>query len=570
VERSPALVAAVLGVLKAGGAYVPLDPTYPPERLRYVLEDSGARVLVTGGGVSAAVLGDEVDGIEVVDLDAAAEAIAGEPETPPASGVRPQNLAYVIHTSGSTGTPKGVMVPHGGVVNYLTHLDRTHPLEPGDRVLQLVTLSFDPSVRDLLGTLSTGAALVLVPAGDAGDPARVLELLRTHRVTVLLAVVPSFLRALLHAAEAAGGGAFPELRRVMTTGEALHGADCARAWCAFGARLALVNQYGPTECTMIATAHPVEDADAAAAVVPIGRPVSNAAAYVLDPAGEPVPAGVPGELHVGGEGVVRGYAGAPRLTAERFLPDPFRGEPGARMYRTGDRARWRADGTLEFLGRTDQQVKVRGHRIEPAEVEAALAAHPDVAEAAVAAEPDASGEPRLVAYVASPPGSEPALETLREHLRSRLPDYMLPSLVVRVGALPRTRTGKVDRRALAALEGARLEPEAYAPARGEVETALAEIWRGLLGVERVGRDDDFFSLGGHSLLATRVVVQAQGALGREVPLLLLLENPTVAGMARALEAHAARPADGGGQIRRAPRAGGSLEDLLAEVERAGG
>ena len=564
LERSPSMVVAVLAVLKAGGAYVPLDPTHPPERLRALLAGAEARLLLAESRAPAP----EVPGVEAVYVDREAERIAAQPETPARGGAGPLNLAYVIHTSGSTGAPKAVMVPHRGVVNYLAHLARSHPLGAGDRVLNLASLTFDPSVRDLLGPLATGAAVVLLPGAEAGDPARILERLRAQRISVLLAIVPSLLRALVFTADERGIAGFPALRRVMTTGETLGGSDARNVRRLFGPQVELINQYGPTEVTMIAAAHPVGADDEADATVRIGRPVSNAAAYVLDAALQPVPIGVPGALHVGGAGVARGYAEKPALTAERFLPDPFAAEPGARMYATGDRARLRADGTLEYRGRMDQQVKVRGHRIEPAEVEAALLAHGGVREAAVVSRGDGARETRLAAFVVA---AEAALSisALRGHLQARLPDYMVPASLVALDALPRTRTGKVDRRALAALPERDAAPEAeYVAPSGATEERLAEIWRELLEVERVDARANFFELGGHSLLATRVVARAQAALGVEVPLRLLLENPTLAAFARAVEQQAVAGA-GVVEIRRVARGDRSLDDLLAELEGAG-
>ncbi|HEX7241825.1 MAG TPA: amino acid adenylation domain-containing protein, partial [Longimicrobiaceae bacterium] len=365
-ERGPALVAALLGVLKAGGVYVPLDPTHPSERLAWLLEDSAVSVLLTEPRLRARL---PAFGGETVLLEA-----APSPGPSPASergedDVTPENLAYVIYTSGSTGRPKGVLTTHGGAVNYLSFLAEEYGVGPADTVLQLATTSFDASLRDILGPLTTGAKLVLVRPEEASEPRRLLAIVREHGVTGIMAIVPSLLRPLLDAAESEGGA--EPLRLLLVSGEALPVADARRARRVFGAGVRVVNQWGATECTMSSTFHAVADEEEAA-VAPVGRPIRNTRVYVLDAELEPTPVGVPGEAYIATPGVARGYGGRPELTAGRFVPDPFSPEPGARMYRVGDRVRWRGDGVLEFLGRMDAQVKVQGVRVEPGEVEAVL------------------------------------------------------------------------------------------------------------------------------------------------------------------------------------------------------
>jgi amino acid adenylation domain-containing protein len=524
VERSPALIESVLGVLKAGGAYVPLDATYPAERLRYVLEDSGARVLVTGGGAEAALLGEKMDGLAVVDLDAEAEVIAGEPGTPPASGVRPQNLAYVIHTSGSTGRPKGTGVPHGSLVSSTRARTAWYGADP-EHFLLLSSIAFDSSVAGVFWTLCGGGALHLMRAEAQAEPAEVVRQLAERGITDLLCV-PSYYAALLRFVKEP----LPSLARAVVAGEAATW-DLAEQHGALLPHAELVNEYGPTEATVWSTAYrcPPDAAAGAAAVVPIGGPIPNARAYVVDGHGGPVPVGVAGELWVGGAGVTRGYLGRPGLTAERFVPDPFSGHAGARLYRTGDRVRWRADGAMDFLGRLDHQVKVRGFRIELGEVEAVLRRHECVADCAVVARGEA-GDPRLVAYIVG----EAEAEELRAHLRRSLPEYMVPSAFVFLEALPLTPNGKLDRKALPAPDFVSAE-ERYVAPRTPVEEVLAGIWAEVLRLERVGVQGNFFDLGGHSLLATRVVSRIREVFRVDLPLRALFEGPTVAELAGRVE-----------------------------------
>ncbi|HEX8213077.1 MAG TPA: amino acid adenylation domain-containing protein, partial [Longimicrobium sp.] len=495
MERGATTLAALLGVLKAGGAYVPLDPGYPPDRLAYVLRDSGARVLLTRRGAAPAWAG---EGVRVVPLEEAWPEVEREPAGNPAPAARAGNLAYIIHTSGSTGRPKGVMVDHGAFAHFLATLRATLRLGEDDVLLGLTTLSFDIAGLEQFLPLVVGAHAVMLDRETAADGRLLAEAVRASGATLLQAT-PATWRMLLDAG-------WPEGVRVQGVcgGEALPqqmAADlrrrCDRLW----------NLYGPTEVTVWSTGALVE---ADPEFVGIGRPLPNVRARVLDAALRPVPAGVPGELFLGGAQVARGYLGRPGLTAERFLPDPYAGEPGARMYRTGDRVRWRADGTMEFLGRVDHQVKVRGFRIEPGEIEAALRAEPGVRDAVVVIREDVPGDARLVAYVVG--GADGGV--LREAVRTRLPEYMVPAAVMVLEQLPLTPNGKVDRRALPAPE---YEAQAYVAPRTEAERALAGIWAEVLGVERVGVEDDFFALGGHSLLATRVVARVRAALGVELP-----------------------------------------------------
>ncbi|MET0400464.1 MAG: amino acid adenylation domain-containing protein [Longimicrobiaceae bacterium] len=542
VERSPEMIVALLGVLAAGGAYVPLDPQLPRERLAFLVEDAGIAVLLTQERLFAGLPGSAA--ADVVFLDADRERIDAAPDTAPESGVHPENAAYVIYTSGSTGRPKGVVVPHRALAGYTGTAREAYGIGPDDAVLQFASISFDASAEEIFPALVSGARLVLRTEEMLDSPAAFLGACREWGITVL--DLPT---AYWHelAAGAAGGetGLPPSLRLVVIGGErALP--ERLRDWRgAFGEAARLVNTYGPTEATIVATMADLpggggeEGAARPPRHVPIGRPVRGTRAYVLDPRGEAVPIGVPGELYLGGGGVARGYLDRPALTAERFVPDPFGPEPGARVYRTGDRVRFLADGTLEFVGRVDQQVKIRGFRVEPGEVEAALAARPGVAGAVVAAREDAPGSVRLVAYLVAEPGAALSVPELRAALRAELPGYMVPAAFVVLDAFPLTRSGKTDRRALPAPGAAARagdEPAAHAAPRSDVERAIAAAWQEVLGVDAVGLDDNFFDLGGHSLLLARLRSRLAGRFPGEVSVVVLFRYPTV----RSLAEHLAR------------------------------
>jgi amino acid adenylation domain-containing protein len=510
VDRGLDMVVALLAVLKAGGAYLPLDPGYPKERLRFMLSDARIAVLLTQERLVARL---PEQTAPVVLLDAHRPAIAGEPTSAPVPRSDPENLAYVIYTSGSTGTPKGVMIEHRGVVNHLAALVSDYDIGPDDAVLQLPSLSFHPSVRDILGTLSAGARLVLLGEAGARDPRTIVDAIATRGVTCLLSLVPSLARLLLDEPNAAS------LRLILTCGESLRAEDARRLRDRFGCQVA--NQFGPTECIMAATKHTFGAADEARATVLAGRSEANARVYILGRAGEPVPVGVPGELYVGGESLARGYLRRPELTAERFLANPFSREAGARVYRTGDLARRLGDGSLEFIGRLDDQVKVRGFRVELGEVETALARHPGVREVALAA----SGE-RLIGYVVPRERPGPSAHELRQFLRERLPNYMVPAVIIDLEAMPLTPAGKVDRRSLPKPDSERADREGRLAPRTPTEEVVGRIWAEALGVQEVGVCDDFFDLGGHSLLAVRVIREVEKAFRRRLPLTTFFQEGT--------------------------------------------
>ena len=537
VERGAAMVAALLGVLKSGAAYLPVDPDYPAGRVEHMLADSGARILLSQQLLAAAL---PRGGAEVVLLDAGQPWAAAHSASPLEPAAGPDDLAYVIYTSGSTGRPKGVQVRHGGVAAFLDAMAVAPGIAPEDVLLAVTTLSFDIAVLELFLPLTAGARVVVAGRGETADPALLREAIGRAGATVMQAT-PATWRML-----AASGWTPPAGLKLLSGGETLP-RELADALLAGGAEL--WNLYGPTETTVWSTAIRIEPG----APVTVGRPIANTRVYVLDGYGNPTPVGVPGELVIGGAGVARGYLGKAELTAEKFVPDPFAASPEARMYRTGDRARWRADGTLELLGRLDTQVKVRGFRIELGEIESVLREHPAVADAAAAVREDAPGDARLVAYLVAAQGAALLLGELRGALRARLPEYMVPSAFVALDALPLTPNGKVDRKRLPAPDALADEAAYVAPAT-PTEEALAAIWAELLRLPRVGTAESFFDLGGHSLTATQVMARVRVALGVTLPVRVIFEARTVAELAKRVdEAKGEPPAQGRG-IRAASRA----------------
>ncbi|HLX19070.1 MAG TPA: amino acid adenylation domain-containing protein [Gaiellaceae bacterium] len=516
LERSPDLIVALLGILKAGGAYVPLDPGLPGDRLAFMLEDSGADVLVTAEHVRRSF--PPFSGL-VISVDGNRTEIAAEDDRNLEVPVDADHLAYVIYTSGSTGRPKGVLNTHRGIVNRLQSMQETYRLGPSDRLLQKTQISFDVAVREVFWPLLFGARIVVARPGEHGNPTYLADLIEREQVTTLH-FVPSMLQLFLDQVDAARCST---LRCVLCGGETLPGDLVQRFFERFDC--GLHNLYGPSEAAVSVTAWPCERG-AVPVVVPIGRPVANTQVYAVDARLEPVPVGVWGELCIGGVQLARGYHRRPELTAERFVANPF--GPG-RLYRTGDLGRWTTDGALEFGGRVDSQVKLRGFRIELGEIEAVLREHDTVADSVVIAVETAAGH-ELAAYVVLD-SDGPGAPDLQAFARSKLPDYMVPAFITAIPQLPLLPSGKLDRNALPAPERAVGNVEMFEP-EGELERAVAAVWTELLGVERVGRDQNFFAAGGHSLLAARLV----GRVGRnhqvEVALGAFMQEPTVAALAR--------------------------------------
>ncbi|MFJ8147806.1 amino acid adenylation domain-containing protein [Streptomyces sp. NPDC096048] len=530
LERGVDLVVALLGVWKAGAAYLPLDPGQPPARLTGLVRAAGARVVLAGPALEDAVreAGARRTGSEEVPAEL--------PDTAPAGGADPDGAAYTVFTSGSTGAPKGVVITHAGIANRVGWTVRKHGIGPGDRVLQKTSMGFDAAGWEIFAPLVGGGSVVLAPRGAERDPAALLRAVADHHVTVLQ-VVPSVLRVLVEEGDWSGCGS---LRLLFSAGEALHGELVARLREKAGPALEVWNTYGPTECSIDITAQPVDPAQTSGAI-PIGRPIPGMRVLVLDPNGDPVPIGAPGELYAGGTGVARGYLGRPDLTAERFVPDPYASEPGSRLYRTGDLVRWRSDRTLDYLGRLDHQVKVNGVRVEPGEIEAALTAHPGVTGAVVLPYEAEGGGKRLAAHLtaAGAEAAGPSADALRAFLRERLPESHVPSFFHTLDAFPLTPNGKVDRALLPTPgEIAAVGRPSFVTPRTAAEQLVAGAWADLLGADRVGAHDDFFALGGTSLQLTRLAARLRAASGARISLRGLLRATTVEGQAGLIEAPA--------------------------------
>jgi aspartate racemase len=540
LDRTPNALVALLGVLKAGGVFVPLDANYPRERMALLYEDAKPSVVVT---LEKFAQGVPLDRSRIVCLDVDAPALREQITHNPCGGAHAENAAYVIYTSGSTGRPKGVVVPHRSVVNHNQAAARRFGLVASDRVLQFHSISFDAAIEEIFPTWICGATLVMRGDDLILPGAELHDFIRRYGLTVLdlpTAYWHQWMDSAQHDHDIP-----PEPLRLVIVGGDQVSPERYAAWRALcGERIRWLNTYGPTETTIISTCD--EPAPQPAEENPdwyitVGRPIDHTQAFVLDPRLELAPIGVPGELYLGGRGVARGYHERPGLTADRFVPDPLGGVPGARLYRTGDRARYLPDGRIEFLGRIDQQLKIRGFRVEPGEIVAALRQHPGVREALVVGHGEA-GDKRLVAYVAKTAGAQVGPDDLRSFLQGKLPGYMVPAALIVLDDFPLTPGGKIDRRALPDPAGMRSElSHDYVAPQTPTEIELARIWSEVLSVERVGTRDNFFALGGHSLLAARLVARVRGEMGRDLALRTLFERPTIAALAEEL---ARLPPDG--------------------------
>ncbi|MFC1715834.1 amino acid adenylation domain-containing protein [Candidatus Poribacteria bacterium] len=528
-ERSLEMIVGVLGILKAGGAYVPIDPMYPGERLSFMLEDTQALVLLTQENLLDILPKQE---IPVICLDRDWELISQESNENPINEVRPDNLAYIMYTSGSTGKPKGVMITHLNVVGFLYSYQDV--LLNSERRIgtSVATFSFDTSVEEIFTPLCFGGTVHLIIPEQSTDEEYFANYLVEHQITTSY-ILPDFIPGVAHHLNSMRD----KLHfRCMITGLAPKKQHVLQSMRDISDEMRILNAYGPTEVTYGATAFEFKSATDPNRDVPIGKPFPNYKVYVLDSNLQPVPVGVPGELLIGGVGLARGYMNRPKLTAEKFIPDPFSREPGARLYRTGDMVRYLPDGNIDFLGRVDNQVKIRGFRIELGEIEAILGQHPDIHRTVVLAREDTPGDKRLVAYIVSHQGKNPTIDELRSFLKKKLPAYMVPSFFLFLEALPLAPNGKVDRRSLPAPDRSRPDmEEAYVAPCTTAEEILAQIWSDLLGVEGVGIHDDFFSLGGHSLLATQVISRLRSTSQVELSLHSIFETPTVAGLAKVIE-----------------------------------
>jgi amino acid adenylation domain-containing protein len=518
LERSLDMVVGLLGILKAGGAYVPLDPSYPRDRISFMIEDSRMPLVLTHREEVPELT---ASGVEFIRLDS--DGIAKESVDNPSRVATPDDLAYVIYTSGSTGKPKGVQIPHCAVVNFLTSMRREPGMAAEDVLLAVTTLSFDIAGLELYLPLTVGARIVIASREATIDATKLGRLLLSSGATVMQAT-PATWRMLIEA-----GWEGDRRLKILCGGEALP-RDLADKLLTRSA--SLWNLYGPTETTIWSAVHKVSFQEGP---VVIGRAIANTQMYVLDRQRNLVPIGVRGELHIGGVGLARGYWNRPELTAEKFIPDPFRSTSGAQLYKTGDLVRQLPDGTIEFLGRIDHQVKIRGFRIELGEIETILQLHPDVQECVVATREDAPGDHRLVAYFVPAGPEAPPIHHLRAHLRQALPEHMLPSAFVSLGKLPLTPNGKLDRRALPAPDETRPQLDVtYALPRNEIEKSIALIWQQILRVERVGRDDNFFDLGGHSLLMVQVHSAIRKSFPTDVSMIDMFRYPTVGRLAEYL------------------------------------
>jgi len=526
VERSLELVVGIWGVLKAGGAYVPLDPSYPAERLGYLLKDASPRMVLTQARFKPALAG---SALPILTLEEQWDEIAQQSTANldlRAEGLNAHHLAYVIYTSGSTGEPKGVMVEHRNLVNYAIHATRQFDVASGAGSLICTSLGFDLALTGFYPPLLCGRAVRL--SAEQQDLSALSRLVGESENLAPLKLTPSHLGLL--EGSLSSGQLKGRVRVLVLGGEALR-AEVVRAWREHAPETRIFNHYGPTETTVGCVVH--EIADELSGVIPIGRPISNTQIYILDEQRQPVPIWVVGEIYIGGAGVARGYLNRWQLTEQRFIADPFSAEPDAKIYKSGDLGRWRADGTIEYMGRNDRQVKFRGYRIELGEIEAQLIRHALVKEAVVLAREDIPGEKQLVAYVTSHE-TPPSIEELRAHVKGILPEYMLPSAYVLLESLPLTANGKLDRRALPMPEGEAYALKPYEAPQGEIEELLAGIWCELLRIERVGRHDNFFELGGHSLLAVQLLTRIRQSLGRELALRELFEFPSVQAQAQRL------------------------------------
>lgn len=531
LRRSLELPVAILAVLKAGAACVPLDPAYPKERLSYMLADSETPLVLTQPGLLSEVTDFDA---EVINLEPEWKQFADESRENVRSNVEPGNLAYVIYTSGSTGKPRGVLLTHGGLVNHNVAAAKLFGIAPSDRMAQFASISFDIAIEEIFPTWISGGTLVVREENASLAVGDFLRWVDENRVTSLdlptaywhelvrelsesSLKLPKSLRLIIVGGEKANSGALISWRRLA------------------GARVRWVNTYGPTETSVIVTSYEPKASEEVPAVLPIGRPIANTKIYILNKSQYPLPIGIAGDLYVSGPGLARGYLNRPEITAEKFVADPFSSEPGARMYKTGDLARYLPNGEIEFAGRTDDQVKIRGYRVELEEIEAVLGSHPGAHEVVVIARENSSGEKSLVAYLVPSREQVPTATELRSYLKKKLPAYMVPAAVVLLESMPKTPNGKVDKRALPAPNAADFAAtQEYVAPTSELESKLASIWELVLDKRPVGIRDDFFELGGHSLLAARLMHRIEQQLGERLPLASLLQAPTIEELAKVL------------------------------------
>ena len=551
LPRSLAIPVAIMGILKAGGAFLSIDPTYPEDRISYMMEDSGLKFLITLENMLDTL---PVNGAPVICLDRDDDKISAQSAENHCFDIFPENLAYVIYTSGSTGKPKGTMLAHKGLVNLSRAQQKAFSITASSKILQFASLSFDASVWETAMALLNGATLVLADQETLTSGQGLASVLQEQKITTV--TLPPSVLAVTPQQE------LPNLKTIITAGEKCT-TDLVQRW---GKKRQFVNAYGPTETTVCASMFETSAEDDREP--PIGKPIDNFQLFVLDANGQPTAVGVPGELCIAGAGLARGYLGRPDLTAEKFIPNPFDAQPGSRLYRSGDLARWRPDGNMEFLGRIDHQVKIRGFRIELGEIEAVLTAFHKIRDAAVLARDDKPGDQRLAAYYVSEDGEAIEVNELRSHLKQQVPDYMVPAVFMHLDSMPLTTSGKIDRKALPVPELSRddLKTKYMAP-RNEQEEKLAAIVSELLNIEKVGVYDNFFELGGHSLLATKFMSRIREIFEVELPLRKFFEAPTISELAQAIiSPEAMRVDEDAPQIETIERGNEDLENLLDEID----
>jgi amino acid adenylation domain-containing protein len=525
MPRSPIMVVGALGILKAGGAYLPLDPAYPAARLAFLLDDGQVPVVVAAGRIKERVPKGIYHTILLDDLGRVADFPLRDQFVPMKVAATPKSLAYVIYTSGSTGQPKGVEIMHESLLNLIHWHQQAFGVKSADRASQVANVCFDAAVWEIWPYLAIGASLYFAEDDTVSDPELLRDWLVAQRITIAFIPTPLAERLLTlpWPSETA-------LRTMLT------GADTLHVYPSAGLPFLLVNNYGPTECTVVATSGPIHSNASTDQLPPIGCAIANTEVYILDGAGNQLPVETVGELHIGGIGVARGYRNRPQLTAQRFIPNPFGAKPDERLFKTGDLARFLPDGQIAFVGRIDEQVKVHGFRVEPNEVAAALDAHPGIQQSVVVAREIAPGDTRLIGYVVPVPESHLTLSALRAFLRARLPDYMVPATFVSLEKLPLTPNGKVDRMSLPTPgESNTLRDEARAARRTEMEKMVAGILERVLNLEHVDVEENFFSLGGHSLLGAQLVARLRDTFGIEMPLRVVFEAPTVAELSAEIE-----------------------------------
>ncbi|MGZ4113291.1 MAG: non-ribosomal peptide synthetase, partial [Tumebacillaceae bacterium] len=535
MDRSLEMVIGLLAIHKAGGAYVSLDPAYPQDRLAFMVEESKIPVLLTKSHLTNVlpelpVIESTNSRTKIVALDQEWEAIAERSAENPTSGVTLDNIAYVLYTSGSTGKPKGVAMGHGPLYSLMKWQVQDSVVGVGSKTLQFASLNFDVSFQEIMSTLASGGTLVVAEEQLRKDPVQLLRYISEQRMERLFLPFVAF----QHLAEAAEGGASipTSLREIITAGEQLQMTRQITNWMKQMPNCSLTNQYGPSETHCVTYYSMSGDATKWPALPPIGRPMPNAEMYILDSARQPVPIGVPGELFIGGPVLARGYLERPDLTAERFIANPFKNDPNARLYKTGDLALFLPDGNIKYLGRIDQQVKIRGFRIELGEIEEILTQHAAVQEVVAIAREDVPGEKQLVAYLVIDPAQTVTISEVRSFLQEKLPDYMVPTAFMFLDALPLTPNRKVDRLALPKPEHNRPDLQvAYVAPETELEKTIASVWQEVLRVEQVGVNDNFFDLGGHSLLVVQVHNKLRERLGVELTVVQLFQYPTVSALA---------------------------------------